>query len=328
MKFLFTGTFNPFTLGHYSVYENACKLLGKENVYIGIASNLNKNNHISKNALKWQINSITNNIHIIPDDMLVSNFCKYNNINGIIRSMRNAIDLIYEMDMCNWNRKFGIETIFIPCSEGMEKISSSVLRELIKLDVNIEEYLPPIDLFRQRLINKNPKRVLVCGKIASGKSSFLNENYYNRYIDLDKIAKEIIPLYIRDKIKKAIEINSLNEVLEEMNIAAEIIYYYIMSSNVKLFEVSALGTYSYYLKDSILNKLYEDSFIINIEKYESNKNRELSEDFKNKILLIQKDPIIIDYSINTDILKFNKDNMESELPTLLNNSYNYEMEYR
>ena len=55
MKVLYAGSFNPFHNGHQYVYEEACRLFGKENVIIGLAHNPAKGLEFEKKAefLKW-----------------------------------------------------------------------------------------------------------------------------------------------------------------------------------------------------------------------------------------------------------------------------------
>jgi pantetheine-phosphate adenylyltransferase len=301
MKVLFTGTFNPFTVGHQSVYKQACSLFGKENVYIGLASNKNKKS-LDTSHLKWVTNAITPNTVVIPEGSLVSDFCDKNGFNFVIRSMRNAIDLVYEMDMAHWNRKLGIQTVFIPCEEGLEKISSSIIRELHSYNKDISEFLPPF--VYERWVNK-PKRVLVTGRIASGKSSYMDWAFSKllegQIKDTDILAKEVLPLELRNAIRVRIE-ERLPMVEEDLNKSGKILYNKMMDYGplIKVFEVSALGTYTAF-DTNLLNNLYYDSVVINIERFDSGKDRVLDPTFKENILSIQKDPKVIDYVIDDRI---------------------------
>ena len=42
MKVLYPGSFNPFHAGHQYVYDTACEMFGKENVYIGVGCSIAK----------------------------------------------------------------------------------------------------------------------------------------------------------------------------------------------------------------------------------------------------------------------------------------------
>jgi len=297
MKVLMTGSFNPFTNGHYSIYERACKMFGKDNVFIGIASNSAKDK-VNKHFIKWTIAPITNNCVVISDGELVANYCKNNGFDAIIRSMRNAIDLVYEMDMSHWNEELGVSTVFIPCAEGMEKMSSSALRELDSAGINISEYVPNIYTY-MRWKQSEVKRVIVTGKMGSGKSSFIEAYDWNSsFIDMDKIAKEIVPEELRLKIKKGIENGRID--YPDLFLVDDIIQKWINEhKEIINYEMSALGTYSRRMFSQTGAKLlYNDSIIVHIEHFDTGKERNIDPDFLKQVRAIQKDAEVIDFWID------------------------------
>lgn len=291
-KSLFPGTFNPFTDGHMSVYRQACQLFGENNVYIGVAQNLSKND-VDQDYIKWTINSVSKNVIVIPKTSLVSDFCKNNDFKFMIRSLRNTMDFVTEMDLAHWNRVMGVQTIFLPCEEGMEKISSSALRQLKKFNKPLDGYLPPEVYDRW---TRKPKRILVSGKIGAGKSSFLEKYFPKKYVDMDKVAKEILPKELLDKLKEDIDVGCFEFTLWEES--AKILTNYILKSDYKVFEVSALGTYS--KLNTKVNRLYKDSFIVNITKYDTGKERVIDKNYLEKMRKIQVDPPVIDLDIDGD----------------------------
>jgi len=298
MRVLVPGSYDPYTVGHNSVYEKACQVFGKGNVYIGIAHHPKKNQKDPMHT-KWMINAVSNNSVIIPSDILLSDFCKQNGFDLVIRSMRNSIDLVYEMDMAHWNTKLGISTIFIPCQEGMEKISSSALRELHHFGKDVSEFCPP---FVYERWTKKPKRIIIVGKIGSGKSSFIESLYQReflgRILDLDKVARKVLPSDLMEaigsRVKKGLSLNK-----DDMNEAGRFFYEFILAEDplIKIFEVSVLGTYTNFL-GNVLNNLYSDSIIIRIDRFYNGKERYIDPDFKKKVLSLQVDPKISDFIID------------------------------
>lgn len=317
---LFTGTFNPFSFGHESIYNKAIKDFGKNEVYIGLAVNSKKQDRTK--FLQWTLNPFTRNSIIIPSGITAATFCKENGFDGLIRSMRNTRDFENEETLCHINDSLNMGTTFYISPKELRMVSSSMVRELYALNEDVTKYVN--EKILARWLNK-PKRILVTGKIASGKSSFI-QTYFKDYnpVDLDKIAKKILPEELRHKIKFQIDhvydmgIYKNHEVLgllqgrSYFKEAAAIIENWmdsqpsitinkIDSSGIIntpfIFEASALGTYE---QLGLLTDFYKDSVIINVDKFDIGKKRDLSEDFKNKMLSIQFDPSVIDFNVTND----------------------------
>ena len=70
-------------------------------------------------------------------------FCKKENINFLIRGIRNEIDFTYEKDIANANRELdnNIETIFFISSPSYSHISSKIVREIIKNNGDISKFV-------------------------------------------------------------------------------------------------------------------------------------------------------------------------------------------
>ena len=72
------------------------------------------------------------NIEVKIYEGLTIDFCRKNNVNFIIRGLRNVSDFEFEKNIAHTNRKLsGIETVFFLTSIENSSISSGIVRELI-----------------------------------------------------------------------------------------------------------------------------------------------------------------------------------------------------
>ena len=62
--------------------------------------------------------------------MAVADYCKNNNIEFIVRGIRNGVDAEYELkiDFINKQINDNVQTIYIPTTDTFSNISSSVIR--------------------------------------------------------------------------------------------------------------------------------------------------------------------------------------------------------
>jgi hypothetical protein len=212
--------------------------------------------------------------------------------------MRNTTDFNYEMELAAWNGKLGIETLFIPCKEGYEKISSSSVRNLAQYGKDVSEYMPEIT--RTRWFKK-PKRIIVTGFIGSGKSSYIDAFFRGKYdcFDMDEIAKKRLDAGLRNDIADGIASGSLDSA--KLDAAGQILLEEILAMPKNaVIEASALGTYTRFLLNP-LRKLYDDAAIMRVDKFHSDKVRKIDENFKQAVLRIQTKPLVTDFVINDDL---------------------------
>jgi pantetheine-phosphate adenylyltransferase len=77
---------------------------------------------------------------------LTVDFCKEVGANYIIRGLRGSIDLEYETTIAEANKKINpeIETVFFLTEPNLRCVSSTVVRDLLKHNASIVEFVPPI----------------------------------------------------------------------------------------------------------------------------------------------------------------------------------------
>lgn len=314
-KVLFAGSFNPYTIGHHSVFENATDIF--DVVHIGIAKNPNKPDH-NPYIHKWMTNPAfpkfgSSQVKVIEDNMLVD-YMNKNQYNVLVRSVRNAIDLVGELDMASWNKKLGdVKTIFIPAEKELEHISSSAVRQIDSLGKSMEDYLVnPIQYARWKA--GKPKRVIVLGGIGSGKSSFLSD-YKHEFTEFDYCDRQYRELKIID-MDKEVKSNMTKETSDLMklffdktpvhNISSDwddgcmidakaevesIIKQTFNISRIVIYEVSAFTAYD-------LEQYYNDSIIVYVSNYDNGKERTIDNLFAMKVSQLQTIPKVIDFVID------------------------------
>lgn len=143
-KAIFPGSFDPITLGHCNIIERGLQLF--DEIIIAIGVNSSKKCMFSLDDRKKFIQDFFKNeskIKVVTYEGLTTDFCKRNNINFILRGMRNTTDFEFEKSIADANKKLdGIETIFLLTSPETSFISSSIVRDVIKNNGDFTKFVP------------------------------------------------------------------------------------------------------------------------------------------------------------------------------------------
>ena len=133
---VYSGTFDPITLGHLDIAQRAAGLF--DQTIIAVAAAHHKHTLFSLEARVLQAQAVTENIAdvtVLPFDGLIIDFCKLHHAQFIVRGIRNVGDFDYEAQMAAMNRKLApaIETVFLLPDANLACISSTLVREISKL---------------------------------------------------------------------------------------------------------------------------------------------------------------------------------------------------
>lgn len=144
-KACYPGSFDPFTNGHLDVIKRIANLF--DEVYIVVSNNIKKNYLFKAEERKELILEVVKdfkNVKVVIDDGLVVNFCEKNNIDIIIRGLRNIQDYENEYSLFEFNKDINskIETLVLFPNRNSRVVSSSAIKELVKYNCNIEKYIP------------------------------------------------------------------------------------------------------------------------------------------------------------------------------------------
>ena len=141
---IFPGTFDPFTIGHYSIVTRALTFM--DEVTIGIGINENKNTYFPIEKRVEMIQKLYKNeprIKVMSYDCLTIDFAQQVDAQFIVRGIRTVKDFEYEETIADINRKLaGIENILLFTEPELTCISSTIVRELLSYNKDISMFIP------------------------------------------------------------------------------------------------------------------------------------------------------------------------------------------
>jgi pantetheine-phosphate adenylyltransferase len=143
---VYSGTFDPFTLGHQDIVRRACGLFDR--LVIGVAVAHHKKTLFSLAQRLQQVTHETQamrNVSVLPFDGLIMDFCAAEQALAVVRGVRNLTDFDYEAQMAAMNRKLrpGVETVFLLPDAPLQCISSTLVREISKLGGDVGQMVSP-----------------------------------------------------------------------------------------------------------------------------------------------------------------------------------------
>lgn len=142
---LYAGSFDPFTNGHLHVIETTSKLFDRVVVDIGV--NDSKKRHYDVDLMKRAMEEVfasvgLDNVDVVIYDGLTVDLAINENVDILIRGIRDSIDLANEESIADFNYDISsIDTLYIRAGIA-GSISSSKVREMIKYDKPIDKYVP------------------------------------------------------------------------------------------------------------------------------------------------------------------------------------------
>ena len=144
MTAIFTGSFDPFTIGHYDIVSRALPLFSR--IVIGVGANERKQYMQSAEqrcATIARIYADEPKIEVKSYSDLTVDFARREGAIYIIKGVRSVKDFEYEREQADINRQLsGIDTLLLYSDPRYSSISSSMVRELIHFGQNVSRYLP------------------------------------------------------------------------------------------------------------------------------------------------------------------------------------------
>jgi len=152
---IYPGTFDPVTDGHLDLILRASKLFHK--VIVAVAENKGKTPLFSMEERVGMVGEVTAhlaNVSIIGFGNLLVDCAKEQQANVVLRGLRAVSDFEYEFQLAGMNRRLSpeLETMFLTPAEQYEFISSSMIREIAKLNGDVSSFVPAC--VEQKLIKK------------------------------------------------------------------------------------------------------------------------------------------------------------------------------
>ena len=141
---IFPGSFDPITLGHYDIIERGVKLFDEVIVAIGVNASkkymfsIEERMNFIKEAFKHEPK-----ITVVSYKGLTVDFCKENNVEYILRGLRNPADFEFEKAIAHTNRDLApIETVFLLTAAKTSYIASSIVRDVIRNNGDYTKLVP------------------------------------------------------------------------------------------------------------------------------------------------------------------------------------------
>jgi pantetheine-phosphate adenylyltransferase len=142
---VFPGSFDPFTLGHAAVVEEALRLFDK--VVIGVGDNISKRGLLDveqRVALIRDIYAANPRVEVRSYSSLTGDFAEECGARAIVRGVRTTSDFEYEQNLAAVNRHLypSLSTVILSTPAELSHISSSAVRELLSFGRDVGEFMP------------------------------------------------------------------------------------------------------------------------------------------------------------------------------------------
>jgi pantetheine-phosphate adenylyltransferase len=132
---IYAGSFDPITAGHVFVINEALAIFDK--LYIAIGTNPGKKTTFNASERVQMIKNAFPNeprIEVVSfENQFLVNFCKNNNIDVMVRGIRNVADLEYETQILYINEKINknIRSVYLIPPTELAGVSSSMVKGMI-----------------------------------------------------------------------------------------------------------------------------------------------------------------------------------------------------
>jgi pantetheine-phosphate adenylyltransferase len=145
---VFTGTFDPLTLGHLDVIRRGRMLFDR--LVVGIGINPNKGSLFTieeRVALARQVVSPFDNVDVEAFDGLAVQFVRRIGARIILRGVRTLSDMEYEFSMTLTNNRLdpAVETVFLMADGEYSHVSSSLIKQVAQFGGSdtLHRFVPP-----------------------------------------------------------------------------------------------------------------------------------------------------------------------------------------
>ena len=144
---VYTGSFDPITLGHLNVIQRSCRLVDR--LIVGIGSNVEKTSLFSPKERVELVERVTaslGNVEVRTFSGLAVAFVRQCGARVMIRGVRPLTDIAGEFTMMMANRQLDadVETVFLMADEEFAHVSSSLIKQIMPLadDEMLARFVP------------------------------------------------------------------------------------------------------------------------------------------------------------------------------------------
>lgn len=139
---VYTGSFDPITLGHLHIIHRASRLF--DTLVIGIGINADKRSLFSPDQRRELVCKVTGeikNVRVEFFEGLAVDFVRSLDSRVMVRGIRPLTDIAGEFTMMMANRQLDaeIETVFLMADERFAHVSSSLLKQIASVSKDDEQ---------------------------------------------------------------------------------------------------------------------------------------------------------------------------------------------
>ena len=142
---IYPGSFDPVTSGHLNIIQRAAGIFDR--LIVCVMVNSGKNPMFTLEERVELIRTVTKdlpNVEVECSDDLLANFAKEKGSCVIVKGLRAGSDFENECQMALINRSINpeLDTMFLTADSQYMYMSSSVVKELGRYQVDLKEFLP------------------------------------------------------------------------------------------------------------------------------------------------------------------------------------------
>ncbi|MBR0276839.1 MAG: pantetheine-phosphate adenylyltransferase [Clostridia bacterium] len=142
---VYPGSFDPCTNGHLDIIERSAKIFDK--IIVAVLINSSKKPTFSVEERIALLKKATEHIDNVEIDVFQGLLAEYAQLKGaktIVKGLRAVSDFEYEFQMALTNKKLNpdIETLFMTATAENMYLSSSIVREVARLNGTIDGMVP------------------------------------------------------------------------------------------------------------------------------------------------------------------------------------------
>lgn len=147
------GSFDPVTNGHLDVIARASHLF--DPVIVAVVENPGKHPLFTLDERVELLEAATTDldgVKVASFQGLTTEFCRSVGATVIVKGLRAVTDYDFEMQMAQMNARMGVDTCFLATNPEYSYLSSSLLKEVVRLGGEVDGLVP--DTVLQRLKEK------------------------------------------------------------------------------------------------------------------------------------------------------------------------------
>ena len=156
---VYSGTFDPLTLGHEDVVRRSAQLFDQVVIAVAVAHHKKTMFTLDERlAMAQAVAGHLPGVKVLPFNGLLRDFVVAQGARAIVRGIRSVTDYDYETQMAGMNRYLAsdVDTVFLNTSAQYQHISSTLVREIATLGGDVSGLVsePVLQALKDKLATK------------------------------------------------------------------------------------------------------------------------------------------------------------------------------